>query len=585
MTAHVAALRAPAVTNDIDGMVGAADAGTRPGGLLVLGMHRSGTSLVTDLVKALGLYVGETEQLTPANWENPRGFFERRDMRAICDRLLHAAGSDWWKVGAFDPATVLPETATRTAAEFRAIRAELDRHGQWAMKEPRLCLVLPLLSSGLRNCAALVVVRNPVEVARSLRTRNGFPTAVGLALWELYTCAALRNSAALPRRVVLHHEIVGRPAAALEALREDLLGLGLAVGATEQIFRVVDPTLHRARAEDGDEAALLTPHQRAMWDSICRGAIEEVALDVSALSRRILSDFDVDEGARLGLASSMSRRFQELRSAEIGQLESLLMKSRAKEIAITDDVQRLRQQLDAMEAKAREHEARVEAERRQAADRSRDLEGRIAALGAENAARRARNEAFRQRLTARGDTVELVYFRRPGEFRRRLRLGFAEARYWLWDRNLVWVLPSRLRRRIEAAAVAKTPLFAAKWYARKYMGQRADGSPPRKSPAEHFATGGWRKGLHAGPYFDTEWYLERYPEVAARGLNPLLHFVKVGALRGARPKPSVDVAAYLERNPGALLRPVTMVDVVMARKGASAKERKAEAAAPKPPEA
>lgn len=607
--ARGSALRTPAMMSDIDGDGRTTQPELRPSGLLVLGMHRSGTSLVTDLLQTLGLYVGDPDHLTPANWENPRGFFERRDMRAICDRLLHAAGSDWWKVGAFAPDAVLPELAARTAAEFRGIRAELDRHGQWAVKEPRLCLVLPLLSSGLRNCAALIVVRNPVEVARSLRTRNGFPTAIGLALWELYTSAALRNSAALPRRVVLHHEVVGRPAAAVAALREDLIALGLAVGAAEQTSGVVDTALHRARAEEGEEAALLSPQQRAMWDAICRGAIDEVALDVSPLARRILSDFDVDEAARLDQASLLSQRGKELRSAEeklrglerckvelkerdeilrlraaeIGQFEVLLMKSRAQEIAATDAGTRLRQALEAIEAKVREHEARAEADRRQAAERAEALERRMSALSAENAARQARVKTLRERLSARSDAMEAVYFRRRRQLGRGLRVRFAEARYWLWDRHLVRLLPKKLRRRIEAAAVAKTPLFTAKWYARKSMPQRADGSSPRKTPAEHFATMGWRKGLPAGPYFDTKWYLEQHPELAARGLNPLIHFVKVGALKGQRPNPRVDVADYLERHPEAVLRPVTMVDIVLARKGKRGKKQGKRSEAPKPP--
>ena len=608
--ARVSALRTPAMTSDIDGDDRTTQPELRPSGLLVLGMHRSGTSLVTDLLQTLGLYVGDPDHLTPANWENPRGFFERRDMRAICDRLLHAAGSDWWKVGAFAPDAVLPELAARTAAEFRGIRAELERHGQWAVKEPRLCLVLPLLSSGLRNCAALIVVRNPVEVARSLRTRNGFPTAIGLALWELYTSAALRNSAALPRRVVLHHEVVGRPAAAVAALREDLIALGLAVGAAEQTSGVVDTALHRARAEEGEEAALLSPQQRAMWDAICRGSIDEVALDVSPLARRILSDFDVDEAARLDQASLLSQRGKELRSAEeklrglerckvelkerdeilrlraaeIGQFEILLMKSRAQEIAATDDAVRLRQELEAIGAKVREHEARADADRRQAAERAEARERRMSALSAENAARQARVTTLRERLSARSDTMEAVYFRRRRQLGRGLRVRFAEARYWLWDRHLVRLLPKKLRRRIEVAAVSRAPLFAAKWYARECMPQRADGSSPRKTPAEHFVTVGWRKGLQAGPYFDTKWYLEQHPELAVRGLNPLLHFVKVGALTGQRPNPKVDVAGYLERNPGAVLRSVTMVDIVTSRIGKSAKkQRSAEGAVQKPP--
>jgi hypothetical protein len=109
-------------------------------------------------------------------------------------------------------------------------------------------------------------------------------------------------------------------------------------------------------------------------------------------------------------------------------------------------------------------------------------------------------------------------------------------------------------------------------------GRHRRSRPPSISPPW-----GWRKGLKAGPSFDTKWYLEQHPELAPRDLNPLIHFVKVGALTGQRPKPKVDVATYLERNPAAMRRPVTMVDIVLSRKGKRGKKQGKPSEAPKPP--
>lgn len=74
-----------------------------PRQVIVLGMHRSGTSALTGALSRMGLFVGEADHLTGSSWENPEGFFERLDARRICDALLHGSDADWWKVSGFDP--------------------------------------------------------------------------------------------------------------------------------------------------------------------------------------------------------------------------------------------------------------------------------------------------------------------------------------------------------------------------------------------------------------------------------------------------------------------------------------------------
>ncbi|MBK6855810.1 MAG: hypothetical protein IPG97_04435 [Microthrixaceae bacterium] len=69
--------------------------------LVILGMHRSGTSGVTRLLNMAGAYFGPPGIATDANEENPKGFWERRDVRALCDGLLQGAGFDWFRLGGF----------------------------------------------------------------------------------------------------------------------------------------------------------------------------------------------------------------------------------------------------------------------------------------------------------------------------------------------------------------------------------------------------------------------------------------------------------------------------------------------------
>ena len=185
---------------------------TQPGtGLVVLGMHRSGTSAITGLLHLCGAWVGEQHELTDANIENPHGFWERRDLRRICDTLLHSAGADWWKVASFDSEAIPHAVLAEQREAFARVVSNLNRHGPWVIKEPRLCLLVSLLRDYIRNPVCVHIFRDPLEVARSLQRRNGFGIAGGIALWETYNRWALDGSLALPRVAVDHESLMTQP--------------------------------------------------------------------------------------------------------------------------------------------------------------------------------------------------------------------------------------------------------------------------------------------------------------------------------------------------------------------------------------
>ena len=69
--------------------------------LIILGMHRSGTSVLARLLNMMGAYFGPEGIGTDANDENPKGFWERRDVRSVNDFVLHSVNCDWHKVSDF----------------------------------------------------------------------------------------------------------------------------------------------------------------------------------------------------------------------------------------------------------------------------------------------------------------------------------------------------------------------------------------------------------------------------------------------------------------------------------------------------
>src|SRR3982751_6814815 len=108
--------------------------------LIVTGMHRSGTSVLARLLNLMGVYFGTEGKSTGANKENPKGFWERRDVRTLNDDLLFSIGCDWNRISTLDLSRVSPAMQRDFDARAFRIVLDLDAHRPWLLKEPRLCL-------------------------------------------------------------------------------------------------------------------------------------------------------------------------------------------------------------------------------------------------------------------------------------------------------------------------------------------------------------------------------------------------------------------------------------------------------------
>ena len=265
--------------------------------LFVLGMHRSGTSAITGALRHSGVWVGEETELTDANVENPLGFWERRDMRDLCDRMMHSAGADWWKIANFDPKAIPRVVLAEQRQEFEKIVSVLDKYEAWVIKEPRLCLLLPVLRHYVENPVCLHIYRNPLEVARSLQTRNGFGISAGLALWEVYNLHALNASEGLPRISLSYESLMSHPVETLNALVKELEGLAadhLIKPDSGLIERFINLDLYRQRATDEETEDYLLPSQRALWLRLRSGEVFDYYknIPISEATKQALLDLE-----------------------------------------------------------------------------------------------------------------------------------------------------------------------------------------------------------------------------------------------------------------------------------------------------
>lgn len=245
-------------------------------------MHRSGTSLATRLINMMGAYFAPEGRSLGFAPDNPKGFWERRDVLELNDRLLMLNECAWDRLSTWPDGGELAPPPTMLNQALRSVLLEMDAHRPWVLKDPRLCLTLPYWLRYMEVPVAVIAYRDPVEIARSLELRNGMPTPLGLALWEYYTVHMLNSALPLPRVFVKHSDALAEPVKFTHALHDALVKLdvrGLRLPSDREIRAFVDEKLYRARAEDA--ALPLTPYQQMLVDILAQRVAHKDLLKIS----------------------------------------------------------------------------------------------------------------------------------------------------------------------------------------------------------------------------------------------------------------------------------------------------------------
>lgn len=173
--------------------------------ILVLGMHRSGSSALARIISFLGAAL--PRHLVPASESNPRGHWESARLVALHEQLLASIDTTWddWR------APPLRWRDNDTASKFggkiqQAIDEEFGNAPLIVLKDPRMCRTLPywmsvLEKTGIRS-APIIIVRNPLEVAESLRERDGISFEKAMLLWLRHYLDAEYETRHLARNIV-----------------------------------------------------------------------------------------------------------------------------------------------------------------------------------------------------------------------------------------------------------------------------------------------------------------------------------------------------------------------------------------------
>lgn len=158
--------------------------------VVVLGMHRSGTSFLVRTLNLAGLWLGGDDQLHTiagrAQIGNPKGNYENREGIAINDAILARSGGSWYNPPK-QLITNADDAARIVALCNRLANGQPDGYRRWGWKDPRTVLTLDVWLQALKSNIFIVgSYRHPSAVAKSLAARDGIPLEIGYALWGVY---------------------------------------------------------------------------------------------------------------------------------------------------------------------------------------------------------------------------------------------------------------------------------------------------------------------------------------------------------------------------------------------------------------
>lgn len=177
-------------------------------GLLVLGMHRSGTSAVTRVLNLLGCALADN--LVGPSDGNETGHWESLAALELNDAILASAGSHWADWGAINDDW---HQSGLKAEMIGRIRQVIENHAAlgplFALKDPRMCRVADLWLTAMADAQVeprvLLMLRNPAEVCASLEERDLTAPGYSQLLWLRHVLDAEHFSRGV-RRVVCRYD-------------------------------------------------------------------------------------------------------------------------------------------------------------------------------------------------------------------------------------------------------------------------------------------------------------------------------------------------------------------------------------------
>ena len=183
----------------------------KAGAVCVLGMHRSGTSVLTRILNLLGMSLGPENKLAGGCEKDgqPKGYWENVEIIYLNNAILERFGGNWFEPPIFPPSWQTSATLNDLKQRGQLLLKDtFDTAPIWGWKDPRTCLTLPFWQLIVPQMRYVICFRNPMAVAQSLARRDDFSIEKSSTLWLSYVQSALKYTRGSPRLIVFYEDLM-----------------------------------------------------------------------------------------------------------------------------------------------------------------------------------------------------------------------------------------------------------------------------------------------------------------------------------------------------------------------------------------
>jgi len=224
--------------------------------IVVLGVHRSGTSTVARSLVTMGVELGDN--LMPGvERDNQKGFWEDLDLYALNEEILDAIGLTWFSASVIKSSDldILRKKGFYEKAE-ELLKKKTDKAKVFGIKDPRISKLLLFWKEIFERVGLevgyVLAIRNPMSVARSLYERDGITLSMGYYLFLTHIIPSVRLTENCTRTIIDYDYLLDRPEKELLRVSESI-GLSLCKQkSSEFISNFVDFDLRHTRFGSDD---------------------------------------------------------------------------------------------------------------------------------------------------------------------------------------------------------------------------------------------------------------------------------------------------------------------------------------------
>lgn len=373
----------------------------------ILGMHRSGTSMIARLLNLAGLDIGPDDQLYQAHAvDNPEGYWENIQFVDMSDELLALAGGTWREPPPFRLDSLPEDRRLSMLNRAAGLPLTLRLRDPWGWKDPRATLTLPFWQQAYPDLKVVICLRNPLEVAHSMSKRQNdrMDRDQALRLWIVYHEAIL---SALPNRanaIVTHYDSYFYDPAAELARVNAFLGLPTSGAAFDSALASINLDARRN----------ITPPEMLQWSGVLPEVIQHYmafCAEAGPVYAKLTNDLDhryhAVENALRNAQGQVAQIDSERRAAEQTQERlraDLLKQQNAHDTALSDLLASVESRFADLQTQAEDARAQIDADLASERDLRHAAES---ALEAARSRQKTELDAIRQQVTDRLEALLL----------------------------------------------------------------------------------------------------------------------------------------------------------------------------------